>query len=586
MFTGYFDNQATFVGEGTSRYEADGLQVAFWGVLYNREVLSADAIRNDAEAVALSYRRGGVDSFGQLDGSFTFVLWTQGRTLLVRDHHGTNHQVYYNDTCFSSSLLQLRAMPGAATEVDHGALSLFLSVGYIPTGRSAFRGVKKLAAGHALIYDDGRLRTVNLFDTSTIEPTRDEGLELETLSRQYGELHARAIRRRIGESRNVGILLSGGYDSGCNLAALRQNYDGDIRSYSIGFKGDNWTELPLARCMSETFGTIHREYEIDGSEVLALPDLVRELGDPFVEGGLMVNYTAMRMIGNDKPDVILGGDGSDQYFGTSGREVAIRYLMGRCGAVPLLKLLAGTLGRELFDKNSKPYRLRFYLDKILHLLQGDLFGFEEYRLRELLQERDWVTVPECLKADVRSFEHLYTQHAYHTDLEKIIDQVILFKATRMADMFGNKIAFPYMDLELYDFLKQLPVRYKCRGDSALQVARGYGTAKFLLKYHYKPLLPEAITCRKKQGGFAPMPIFFKDRVQRARLADFILQSSVVREFLKRDAVERFIATYDRECDQTGNWFWYKQNKAIQYFNLLTLSLWWEQYVAGKTNVRL
>ena len=26
-------------------------------------------------------------------------------------------------------------------------------------------------------------------------------------------------------------------------------------------KGDTWTELPLARCMSETFGTIHTEYE-------------------------------------------------------------------------------------------------------------------------------------------------------------------------------------------------------------------------------------------------------------------------------------------------------------------------------------
>ena len=39
----------------------------------------------------------------------------------------------------------------------------------------------------------------------------------------------------------------------------------------------------------------------------------------------------MRMIGDDKPDVILGGDGSDQYFGTSGREVALHYLSARIG---------------------------------------------------------------------------------------------------------------------------------------------------------------------------------------------------------------------------------------------------------------
>ncbi len=61
----------------------------------------------------------------------------------------------------------------------------------------------------------------------------------------------------------------------------------------------------MARLMSETFGTRHHEYEIDGTETSALPDIVRFLGEPFMEGGLMVNYCAMRMIGDDKPDVIL-----------------------------------------------------------------------------------------------------------------------------------------------------------------------------------------------------------------------------------------------------------------------------------------
>ena len=79
----------------------------------------------------------------------------------------------------------------------------------------------------------------------------------------------------------VGILLSGGYDSGSNLAALRSIYDGQIDSYSVGFKGDAWTELPMARLMSETFGTRHHEYEIDGTETSALPDIVRFLGEPF-----------------------------------------------------------------------------------------------------------------------------------------------------------------------------------------------------------------------------------------------------------------------------------------------------------------
>lgn len=146
--------------------------------------------------------------------------------------------------------------------------------------------------------------------------------------------------------------MSGGYDSGCNLAALRNIYAGNIRSFSIGFKGDNWTELPLARCMSDTFGTIHTEYEIDGSELSGLPDIVAHLGDPFVEGGLMVNYAAMKLIGDNKPEIILGGDGSDQYFGTSGREVALHYLISKYKMAPLMQLVYRLLCQSGFDKNN------------------------------------------------------------------------------------------------------------------------------------------------------------------------------------------------------------------------------------------
>lgn len=67
----------------------------------------------------------------------------------------------------------------------------------------------------------------------------------------------------------------------------------------------------------------------------------------------------------------------------------------------------------------------------------------------------------------------------------------------------------------------------------LDIARGRGTAKYLLKHHYKSLLPEAITSKKKQGGFAPMPLFFRDSVQRARLKEFILSSAIVDEFLNK-----------------------------------------------------
>lgn len=597
MFIGRWSNKNTFpVSEqGTMSgnvwhdsyytYTNGRIQVCFWGTLYNKVKLGYGAMLNHAEIIAHLYDCKGYQGFSLLDGSFTMILQENDSIIIVRDHHGTNQPVYYTDTYFASSLSLLRQTENCPNQPDYRALSSFLTIGYIATPSSSFAGIQKLGAGEILISRNGQQVVKNLYPTDSILPV-DEAGKLDELSEQYGVLHSEAIKKRIGTSNNVGILLSGGYDSGCNLAALRKLYNGNIHSFSIGFKGDSWTELPLARCMSDTFHTIHSEYEIDGSEIAALPDIVEHLGDPFVEGGLMVNYAVMRMIGEKKPDVILGGDGSDQYFGTSGREVALHYLLAKSGMQPLLRLLYTALNSPAFDKNNKFYRIRFHLDKILHILQGDLFGFPEFRLKEMVQDKNFLPVCNRIVPDTRSFAHLYTQHAYKSDVEKIINQVILFKASGMASLFNNTIAFPYMDLDLYHFLMLLPVMYKCKGANAKEIAKGHSTAKFLLKYHYTPMLPELITAKKKQGGFAPMPLFFKDDRQRARIADYVMSSSMTDNYLKRSTVESFIKQYEHEVHASGNWFWYKQNKAIQYFNLLALAVWWERFVDGKVNTNV
>lgn len=565
------------------QYNQNGIQICFWGTLYNKVKLGYEGILNNAEVIALIYEKKGYFGLGLLDGSFTIFIRTRDLLFIVRDHHGTDSQIYYTDFYFASSLLLLQQTEGFCNQPNFEALSSFLTVGYIQTPYSSFLGVSKLGAGEALIYQNGQLIVKNLYPADFTLPL-DGTKTLEEVSEQYGILHAEAIKKRIGNSKNVGILLSGGYDSGCNLAALRQLYQGDIHSFTIGFKGDKWTELPSARRMSDTFQTIHSEYEIEGNELVALPEIVEHLGDPFVEGGLMVNYTAMRMIGNNKPDIVLGGDGNDQYFGTAGREVALHYLISKYGLKSVISILLRLLNQSHFDSNNKFFRLRFYLKKILNILQEDPFGFTPFQLKDMLQDSSFYSIPKKVRTDTRSFEHLFMQHFYKVDLEKINNHVILFKASKMAAMFGNTIAFPYMDLDLYHFLTQLPVQYKCKGDNVKAIARGQSISKFLLKYHYKPMLPEMVTAT--QGGFAPMPLFFKDDRQRTRLADYIMSSSITDNYLKRSSVESFIKKYDCEVHDSGSWFWYKQSKAIQYFNLLTLAVWWERFVEGNkdTNV--
>lgn len=563
-----------------SIFESHNLRLFFYGTLYNRDTLQATSEDTNAKLIANICLQTGSFDFSLLDGSFTIIYYSEVECGIARDHHGTHHPVYYTDCGkFATSWLFLNESEASTLECDLISLSSFLQRGIINEERFVVSGIHALKAGETVSVKEDERPAVRDVIKHSYNVITDNKTDVESYSRRYGELHAQAIRRRIGDSRRVGILLSGGYDSGSNLAALRSVYNGDVESYSVGFKGDTWTELPLARLMSKTFQTRHHEYEIDGSEINALPDIVRFLGEPFVEGGLMVNYCAMRMIGDDKPDIILGGDGSDQYFGTSGREVALHYLSAKVGMHPLMRGINNLLNHEIFNTGGKLSRVNFHLDKILHILEGERFGFSDSALRGLLQNpKTDFKHSRSPKADLRSFEHLYAQHAIISDLEIVINRIILYKASRMARMFGNNLTFPFMDLELYQFLQDLPVSLKCKGDSTLDISRGRSTSKYLLKHHYKPLLPKEITSKKKQGGFAPMPLFFRDPMQRARLKEFILSSTIYDDYLRRDAVEKFLADYDRQTERANVWFWHRQNRALQYFNLLTLVTWWEEFV--------
>lgn len=560
---------------GASQYKTeDGLQVFVWGKVLPSQAVQLDYKRSLAEYIASLFKAKGWEGLGALDGSYTCLICASDTVYLVRDHHGTGPQVYYTRTSFASSLMTLVQQPGCTAKPDYTALSDFLTRGYIPVPRSAFQHVDKLGAGHVLRVSGNQQSVLILPKPSTSY----EGASDEEMLDAYSRLHREAIERRLAGHTTVGILLSGGYDSASNLAALRSCYNSEVHSFSIGFKGDTWSELPLAKILSDTYGTVHHTYEIDGREIEALPDIIRQLGDPFVEGGLMVNYAVMRLAAETPRDVLLGGDGNDQLFGTTGREIALYLLIKRCGLKPALALVNHLLAAPMFDRNSQPYKVKFHTDKILHLLEGDTFGFPPERLVSLVQNPTWVKEWPRNRPDATSFEAAFLQHARVTDMDKIINQVILFKASKLAEHVGQNLTFPYMDLALQALIEAMPLSLRWKGDGLLAMARGRNVAKYALKHLYKPQLPEAITNRKKQGGFAPMPLFFADAGFRQTVRSTMLDSSICGDFLNRSAVEGFLTRYDKEAEAKQGWFWYRQNRAIQLFNLYTLALWWRQYV--------
>ena len=77
---------------------------------------------------------------------------------------------------------------------------------------------------------------------------------------------------------------------------------------------------------------------------------------------------------------------------------------------------------------------------------------------------------------------------------------ILTKVDRASMMHSLEVRAPFLDIELVDFVRRIPWRYKLRG----------GQTKYLLKKALEGVLPREIVHRKKKGFGVPLTRWLKD----------------------------------------------------------------------------
>ena len=143
------------------------LHVVQNGEIYNYRELRRELERKghrfrtqgDTEVMLHLYEEEG-DAFARrLRGMFALAIWDSRRRRLVlaRDRFGIKplyYRVEGDDVAFAS---ELRALPRG--EIDLDAVEAFLAFNSIPAPLTIFREVRKLPAGHLLLWEDGRVRT-------------------------------------------------------------------------------------------------------------------------------------------------------------------------------------------------------------------------------------------------------------------------------------------------------------------------------------------------------------------------------------------------------------------------------------------
>src|SRR5436189_283094 len=313
----------------------------------------------DTEALVHLYEEHGPGFARHLRGLFAVALWDarRRRLVLARDRYGIKPLYYREARGELEFASELRALPRG--EIDLDALEAFLAFNSIPAPYSIFREVRKLPAGHVLVWEeDGPLR---LERYARPAPAAVEELRVDDEAELIEELRARlrdSVRAHLLSDVPVGVLLSGGVDSAVLAALAAQESSDAVHTFTIGFEERSFDERADARRVAERYGTNHHELLVRPDPALLLPALAEAFDEPFADSSALPTYLVSELAaGNVK--VALSGEGGDELFGGYYTYVA-DLLAARVGGLarlarPLVDLLPSSDAKASFDYKAKRF---------------------------------------------------------------------------------------------------------------------------------------------------------------------------------------------------------------------------------------
>lgn len=505
--------------------EDDTLWVVLNGEIYNHPELRADLVkrghvlktRTDTECVLHYYEDEGDQCVQRLRGMFAFALWDtkRRRLLLVRDRLGKkpiHYAVQDGNLYFCSELEPLVKVLPHKPEVDLEGLDLYLGLQYVPEPRTVYRGVFKLPAAHLLVWERGQLSVRRYWDFSYTPKLNGSEPELAV---ELRERLREAVKMRLISEVPLGAHLSGGIDSSIVVALMAELSDAPVKTFSVGFEEEAFSELKLARAVAGRYATEHHEYVLHYGD---LPDtlelLCHHFGEPFADASAIPLFLLSRLT-RETVTVALNGDGGDEDFAGYQRYSLDRLAnwYSRLPAVFTRKLVPALAGR-LSDDSVGPTG-RSIVDGIKRLEQvaeidarasilrwGSYFSPRQRQALwkdELWSEFAGDDAQALIVAEFERASASFLDRTLYADTHTYLPGDLLVKADRMTMAASLEGRSPFLDQELVSWTARLPDSMKLRGREG----------KHLLRKAFADHLPREVLAHPKQGFGIPLAAWFR-----------------------------------------------------------------------------
>ena len=520
--------------------------VVFNGEIYNYKELRAELegrghkfrTSSDTEVIIYGYKQWGNEVFNHLNGMFGVAIWDVKKRKLVvaRDAMGIK-LIYYRladgKLSFGSEIRPVVAAEDSRPQVNADALNLFLRFRYTPSPLTIFQGVKKLAPGTMLVVENGTCREERWYHFSP-EPFSEKISDADA-TEQLFELYRGAVKRHLLADVPVGILLSGGLDSGL-LLALMNEHGRDWPAYTIGY-GKSYADDELVDA-AETASLLfarHHQVLLDQEEFeKALPNIVRFLEEPVASSSIVPMYFVCQRARQDVK-VALIGQGPDELFGGYNRHLGVHYGDRWRGLPKGVQSLAAAIISKLprnetlkrgVQSLGVANRLERYQNVFaLHPAEtvnglfrdagGQVSGMVDY----------WQSLlPQMAKLDeLGGFQLL--------EIRSSLPDELLMYADKLSMAHSLEARVPYLDRTVVEFAQRLDSHFKVRR----------GERKWLHRRVCEKFLPRAILKRKKRGFAVNVVDDWFNHSAKGKITGLLLdESSLMYSLLKPAPVKKLL----------------------------------------------
>ena len=525
----------------------ESVWVIFNGEIYNYRELRPELEKfghkfrtnSDTESIIHGYKQWGLDVFNHLNGMFGVAIWDVKKKRLVvsRDAMGIK-LIYYKIAggilSFGSEIRPVLAADNSKPEVDATALNLFLRFRYTPSPLTIFQGVKKLPPGAMLVVENGKCREERWYNFKP-EPFAKQPSDAEATD-ELLQLYRGAVKRHLLADVPVGILLSGGLDSGL-LLALMNEHGRDWNAYTIGYgKSFADDELVDAAESAKLLGAKHIPVLLNqGDFEKALPKIVDSLEEPVASSSIVPMYFVCQRARQDVK-VALIGQGPDELFGGYKRHLGVHYggvFRGfPRGVQSLTAAMVSKLPRnETLKRGAHSLGIADRLERYQNVFSlvpgetvnglfrnggGHVSGMVDY-WRSLLPQMENLD-------ELGGFSLL--------EIRSSLPDELLMYADKLSMAHSLEARVPYLDRTVVEHAQRLSATFKVR----------HGERKWLHRRVCKQFLPPQILARKKRGFAVNVVDDWFNNSATGKITDLLLdEKSLMYSVLQPGPVKNLLA---------------------------------------------